>query len=188
VTLHIISDNTKIGNGIQVPLAENPPPNGNGDDVFVTAGVTVASQTAVAIVGFGNYHMVNVQGTVIGEDGAIALGGSGKTGQSLVIGEDAYVGNIIAPNAAVVINGSASTVDNAGIVHGQTRALEFQGGSNGDVSLINNSGLIEAGDFAIVHAASSNQVVVLNNIGEIRATNTLAGDRYSYHSSGAAPG
>jgi Ca2+-binding RTX toxin-like protein len=185
MTLIVVSDNSKIGTGIQIGLSVDN--QGDPDSLLVTAGSTVASTTAAAVVGLADGHSIDVEGTVVGEDIAISLGfGGHSSGHHLVIGKTGYVSNSLAPSAAVVINAHDSTVDNAGTIRGQTRGLEFQGGSNSDSSNINNSGLIEAADFAIVHAASSDQRVGLNNTGEIRATNIWAAQTYSYYSSGSA--
>jgi Ca2+-binding RTX toxin-like protein len=176
MALTVVSDNSKIGTGIQIGLGVDN--QGNPDSVFVAAGATVASTTAVGISGISDNHLIGIEGTVFGEDVAISLGLNAQSNSHrIVVGETGYVGNLhpgslAAPSSAVFIRGYNNTVENAGTIRGAAFGLTFEGDSPillGTVS-VNNTGLIEATRTAIVHADNSDQALIVKNTGEIRST------------------
>ena len=58
MALQIFGSNS-IGSGLRADLT-------TADSVFVAAGVTVGSTNGTAITGTGSSHIVNIQGTVLG--------------------------------------------------------------------------------------------------------------------------
>jgi Ca2+-binding RTX toxin-like protein len=179
MALQIIVSNS-IGVGVRVNLLAV-------DDLFVAEGVTVGStDTSTTIEGTGSYHHIDVQGTVVCEQQAIDIGTIASFGQTLLIGENAYVAATLAPTnifagATVSVGGDASIIDNRGTIRGFSAALAIYGdGPSSDDIRIFNSGLIEATSFGIT--ASGQCPVTFVNTGEIR---TYHPNGEAYRSSGA---
>ena len=173
--LQIIVSNS-IGVGTRVPL-------GADDDLFIGENATVAStDSSTTIVGAGNFHSINIQGTVLCDQHAIDIGTSADYGQNLLIGENGYVAATPAPMnnftaATVEVGGDASVIDNRGTIRGYSEAISVAGDSafSPDI-MIFNSGLIEATSFGI--SASGQCGVTFVNTGELRIFNP-GGKAYS---------
>jgi Ca2+-binding RTX toxin-like protein len=154
-----------IGAGTQVDLT-------TVDDLFVAEGAVIGSEnTVVAAVGTGSNHYVEVRGTIVGQQRVLYLGSSALSSQTLVVGENGYVGSVgnTTGFVPILLGGSSSLVDNRGIIRGQDSALSVSGDSAAfGATEILNSGLIEAYGTAV--GSSGVCPVVMVNSGEIRAT------------------
>lgn len=172
MSLQIVGTDS-IGNGDRVDL-------GVTNDAFVARGVVVGSTDGVGIAGNGNGHFVDVEGTVVGATGAIALGAAyANSGQHVLIGEGAYAAVTSSGHAAVQIRGHNSLVENHGVIHGESYGVSI-GGTGTTTSVITNSGVIEGGTHAVFHALSSTDTIELHNVGVVRATSQ---NGYAYYDS-----
>jgi Ca2+-binding RTX toxin-like protein len=162
MALQIFATNS-VGQNTQAQLSTT-------DDALIVSGVTVASTNGYAVFGGGDGHLVDVQGTVAGAQGAIFLGnGIDNSGQHVVIGEDGYAATTSTLDAAVTVRSYHSRVDNAGTIHGERYGLSVGGATLFGGSTITNSGLIDGGSIALQRFQGSTERLDVYNSGEMRS-------------------
>jgi Ca2+-binding RTX toxin-like protein len=146
---------------------------GPADDLFIAHGATIVATNTYGTHGTGSNHSVNVQGKILGGARGISLeGGLNSSGNHVLIGEDAYVSTdgAYSDGAAVMVQGHSSLIENRGTISGEGTALLVGGLGADKTTVVINSGVIEsANDAAVSHNPSSNDMLMLENSGTIKA-------------------
>lgn len=157
------------GTGIRANL-------GTADSVFVAAGVTLGSTDSIAISGTGSYHIVNIQGTVVGATRGVLLGDDGSVDhdQQLIVGTNGYVGLVNTAGAGAWITAYNSVVENNGTIWSGRVALIMSGTSAITHSTITNTGIMDGTVYGISHEGSG-ETLILENSGTIKS------GKYAYY-------
>jgi Ca2+-binding RTX toxin-like protein len=149
--------------GVAVSLAP-------GDDVFVGAGVIVASTANLGITGSGSGHEVLVYGTVASALASINLGSVSnvESGNLLTVkpgGHIQYLGTQGVGSAVQIVSFDSKVVNEGSISAPFGGGIFMVGDNPATQSEIVNSGTVEAIVFAIAHTGS--ETLVLTNSGLI---------------------
>jgi Ca2+-binding RTX toxin-like protein len=161
MALQVFATNS-IGAGIRANL-------GTVDSAFVAANVIVGRTDAVyptsAILGTGNFHSVQIDGSVVSVGPAVDLGDEvSDMFNSVRIGEGGLVRSFLGP--AIRLFGQAARVDNDGRVIGVDYGVIIGGIADTSQGVVVNSGLISATS-AIVRFYGGTEKLVITNTGVI---------------------
>lgn len=160
-TQHIKTNS--IGSGQQIDLSTT-------DDLLIDAGVTVKrtdvatgflSGLASVAIGTGSGHDVTVNGSLIGANSALWLGGdiNSDASETVTVGADGKISAL--NNNAINLLAFDSSIDNAGKIVGKYDAILMEGNSGGS-SDIHNAGLIKGSQGAGIVREGSEDLTIVN--------------------------
>jgi len=160
-----VFNSDSVGPGYQANI-------GTDDDLYVKAGVLLASTDFAAVYGEGIGQSVHIDGTLVSVAGTIEWGpfSAIETGNDLLLGASSLLkcfGG--AGSAAVLLTGGDWDIDMRGFVFSTGQGLQVADGTGAD-STITNSGEISVALRAITILSADN--FVIDNSGIVRGLGT----------------
>ncbi|MDQ0323503.1 Ca2+-binding RTX toxin-like protein [Pararhizobium capsulatum DSM 1112] len=161
MALQIFGSNS-IGSGLRADLT-------TADSVFVAAGVTVGSTNGTAITGTGSSHIVNIQGTVLGNFDTIVLGDdrAADSGHHLIVGSNGYIGQFSEVGYGAELSGYNTTVENNGTIWSGSIGVVISGTNAATHSTVTNTGVIDGGSYGILRTGG--ETLIVQNSGTIKS-------------------